>query len=330
MAGFHFKSLLDMFVFGLLGRNPNDPLSEFSAMWIKVLVGAGLIIFVLAIGIFAVDSNTSVALTFFGLATLYGIAVAMVGVFVGFLFGVPRVVVVAAEDGSTSKTPSGKSLNTNTNLERISDWLTAAIVAISLTQVGNIGPGLTQIADFAAKIFRDSACPADACNGATMLVTSVAPATAIAMTLIGAVSGFLIGYVSTRVFLARLFHQVEQDLSAFRAAEARYGDELKGAVDQLASPRKASPRVMAAGSQVLESLRANPDVDILATLPNERIKDPQTARTVVDARIAKADWVGAAIALGIALVDAYGQQRADLLARQKLIEDRTKPTADNV
>ncbi|MDB5020626.1 MAG: hypothetical protein JWQ28_1753 [Pedobacter sp.] len=59
---------------------------------------------------------------------LLGAAIFMLGLFVGFLFGIPK---------NVSKNASG-TYTSNTNLEEISDWLTKILVGLGLTQISFI------------------------------------------------------------------------------------------------------------------------------------------------------------------------------------------------
>ena len=82
--------------------------------------------------------------TALGQLSLIGAAGVAVGIFFGFLFGVPRTSVSSGDAGSPAVTVASVSVTTdnetapNTNLETISDWLTKILVGATLTQLGNI------------------------------------------------------------------------------------------------------------------------------------------------------------------------------------------------
>lgn len=67
-------------------------------------------------------------------------AAALVGGFVGFLFGLPR-------DAPTAAAPAGQSLRFlfNSNLLKVSDFITTTLVGLTLTQLGNVIPGLERL-----------------------------------------------------------------------------------------------------------------------------------------------------------------------------------------
>jgi len=70
------------------------------------------------------------------LALAIFLAASLVGGFVGFLFGLPRDAPVAV--GS----PSELRFLVNSNLLKVSDFVTTSIVALTLTQLGRVGPAL--------------------------------------------------------------------------------------------------------------------------------------------------------------------------------------------
>jgi hypothetical protein len=78
-------------------------------------------------------------------ALLAGIAGVMVGLFIGFLFGVPKSLQGRSSTGQQTDrvAPNPKEVaaayEANTNLEQISDWLTKILVGVSLTQLTKIG-----------------------------------------------------------------------------------------------------------------------------------------------------------------------------------------------
>lgn len=306
----------------LLSSVSDNPLTAYASIWVNVVLAAVILVALLGVGILFVEGRFDIALTFVALATLYGLSIAMLGVFVGFLFGVPRVIAAVSENNAAA----AGGLQTNTNIERISDWLSAAIVALSLTQIGQVREKVNEIAAAARNVF---ACPAEAlaatgaaCPATFATAAAVAPIAAVAMTTIGAVAGMLIGYVSTRVFLTRLFKSVQDEINEVEDAVDEVGSPLSAAVERL-STANASGAEVAADTKLTE-LANNPMVDVLANAPKSSIRDGRTAKAVTDAKIAKADWLGAAITIGIAIGAALLKQK-EIDARTKLIGAQTTP-----
>jgi hypothetical protein len=108
---------------------------------------------------------------------LWAMACFAVGALVGFLFGLPKA--CAAHDDPDAE------VITNTNLEKVSDWLTALIVALGLVQLAKI-PGFLR--DAASYLTSGQAPPAQ----------DLAPF-AMGLIVYFTVVGFLFGYLSTRL-----------------------------------------------------------------------------------------------------------------------------------
>src|SRR5437868_11967256 len=94
----------------------------------------------------------------FGVDLLVGGAAAAVGALLGFVFGIPRslepasraaAAVVAANAGDPAA--SRAAMGVNTNLERISDWLTTLLVGATLVQ---IKPIIEWIGELGGKFFK--------------------------------------------------------------------------------------------------------------------------------------------------------------------------------
>src|SRR5205807_4795618 len=115
------------------------------------------------------------------------------GIFIGFLFGIPRTVQKPqAADGTTaSQSDSG----VNTNLEQISDWLTKIIVGVGFVQLSKMPPRIKALVEYMSSAFADQ---------------KVSPATVLTIMAYFAIFGFLLGYLWTRIYLTREFNRVER------------------------------------------------------------------------------------------------------------------------
>ncbi|MDL2402533.1 hypothetical protein [Rhizobium mayense] len=104
------------------------------------------------------SSNTTF-IQFFGLYLLVAAAAAAAGSVAGFIFGIPRTldpaaraaVAGAAADGSVAD-KTNAMLAANTNLERISDWLTTLLIGATLVQIGTI---IRSVKGFAEYLWTD-------------------------------------------------------------------------------------------------------------------------------------------------------------------------------
>jgi hypothetical protein len=121
--------------------------ASFSIGWTVVGFGIGGVIFIAIWGWGVVRGST--ASPGFGLGAFIGAdllvaaAAAAAGALFGFIFGIPRtldpassaVVATAAERGGPA---SHALMAANTNLERISDWLTTLLIGATLVQIKDI------------------------------------------------------------------------------------------------------------------------------------------------------------------------------------------------
>ncbi len=89
--------------------------------------------------------NETIGWQTFGTTALVGIASAGVGALLGFIFGIPRtldpagrVAVAGAVAQGGPVASSQAALAANTNLERVSDWLTTLLIGATLVQSQNV------------------------------------------------------------------------------------------------------------------------------------------------------------------------------------------------
>ena len=104
---------------------------------------------------------------------------AIVGAFIGFIFGIPRT--------PASKDP--ENIAANTNLEEISDWITKIIVGVSLVQLSQIGDGIVDLGHTLEKALGDHP---------TSFVFS------ISTMIFYFVGGFFLGYLWSRIYLPKI------------------------------------------------------------------------------------------------------------------------------
>jgi len=130
------------------------------------------------------------------------------GGFLGFLFGVPKSTQPGSENGGSKPSGSASATNSkdnksdganhygaNTNLEQISDWLTKTIVGVSLVEFHKLPPYLNKLSVFVA-----AGLDGDA---------ETTKAIALVIMVYFASTGFLVGYLWTRIYLTRAFNDSE-------------------------------------------------------------------------------------------------------------------------
>jgi hypothetical protein len=200
-----------------------------------------------------------------GVASLLAGGCLLAGGLLGFLFGVPRSARVAErppakpEDSNTAATETApadqgwSAYRPNTNLEEVSDWLTKILV----------GVGLTQLIKAPAKAVAFGAYFGPALGGG-----AVGERFAICVLLYFSVSGFLIAYLWTRLYLggalagadAEALARVERKLDAQQlqaqrdvAAIAAIGQQLQRQSGPQEIPAERLKKVIADAS---DSIRA--------------------------------------------------------------------------
>jgi hypothetical protein len=120
------------------------------------------------------------------------------GLLVGFLFALPKV----REHATVSKE---SALTTNTNLDKVSDWLTTILVGLGLVELGKAAHGIGRLGHSLAPALGGSAS---------------AQTLGIALMLYATTAGFLLGYIWTRIDLSERFHDAAMKLNWSRRRQA--------------------------------------------------------------------------------------------------------------
>ncbi len=215
-------------------------------------------------------SRESVA-QFFGamsVGLMTGGAALVVGGLLGFLFGVPHSREAESaqppreprpgsgqDQDAGSKLKPATNYRPNTSLEQISDWLTKILVGVGLVQIKSIGPTLTSMARYVAGGLASGAQnppgPAEAFAFGTIIYFSV--------------SGFVFGFLWSRLYLRRWFQ--EADVEELGAKVSMLERQLKADADALATitrhlnpqpdePAASEPEVATAIKQASPPVRA--------------------------------------------------------------------------
>ncbi len=146
-----------------------------------------------------------------------------VGGLLGFLFGIPRVL-VQGQAGNRQDNPDGKTapgdgrrLASNTNLERISDWLTTMLVGVGLSQVTKVSGYLMGFGEFLKTMPGALPCKAGPCDEMGQFIPTLGPM----ILVVGIISGFIAFYIYTRLTLVVEFNYIEQTLSGDARTEVK-------------------------------------------------------------------------------------------------------------
>jgi len=129
---------------------------------------------------------------------LFAFAAMAAGAAVGFLFGIPRTL--------PRNTPTeSASYQVNSNLVEISDWLTKIIVGLGLINLKTIPERVVEMNRYVSETLRFNP-PAYAIVGSAAVFFATV--------------GFLLGYLSTRLFVSSAFREADNDLLRTVAKEA--------------------------------------------------------------------------------------------------------------
>jgi hypothetical protein len=147
-------------------------------LWIRISPAVSVI----AAFVYAVSDSFgkgSSFLSVLAVALAAAAAALITGVFLGFLFGLPRTV---EQKSSTAL------LTTSGSLDQITDWLTKILVGLGLVQLGRISHGISRLASALAPGLGNT--PGAKPFGTALLIYS-------------AVDGFILGYLWARIRLNR-------------------------------------------------------------------------------------------------------------------------------
>jgi hypothetical protein len=204
---------------------------------------------------------------------LWSLALLACGAGLGFLFGIPKVL----QDAPTAPPPSSAPTTTggsskpallyrqkvNTNLEEISDWLTKIIVGVTLVQLKTVPDQLWRLALVIS----------------ASLGTSVSAGFGLALILFFTTSGFLFGYLVTRLYLQGALARADRDVERqgiaaekeLREKSTQAELEVKQALDSTPAARRMAP----VGSGAIDDeLRALADQYVGINVPDysERLR----------------------------------------------------------
>ncbi|WP_433291093.1 PASTA domain-containing protein [Actinoplanes sp. CA-030573] len=116
------------------------------------------------------------------------VAAAAVGAVLGFLFGLPRARVAESAGPSTFYL-------TNSNLIKVSDWLTTIVIGLGLVNLGKVVPGLRSLAHALQEPLGGAAYSGAA--GVSVLV-------------VGVLAGFVLDYLWTSIRVRELLEEAER------------------------------------------------------------------------------------------------------------------------
>ncbi len=195
----------------------------------------------------------SVCLSVFGVVIMASGAFLLSGVFLGFLFGIPRTVGdnqfgEGNNNGDSSNLDDYKSnYLPNTNLEQISDWFTKILVGVGLTQISEIVSAIDKLVAKLAPGFGDS-------TNETINTSFV-----IVVLIYFSFCGFFLGFLWARLYLpgrfkAADFEQLGEQLGQVGGQVGQVGEQLGQVGEQLGQVGQEVKRVREKAEADLEQL----------------------------------------------------------------------------
>lgn len=187
------------------------PRIDQSERALKVLA-LTMLVGLVALLVYVVESKSwARCLASLGTGVAVAAAAVLVGGLFGFLFGIPRTSqsptappapgIPGPGGVALGSSTSGREYQPNTNLEQISDWLTKILVGVGLIQVRAISDKLYAISGGVAAALSDTANHSFA----------------LAFILFYSVSGFLLAYLWTRLYLPGAFRNADRELETLKA-----------------------------------------------------------------------------------------------------------------
>lgn len=146
-----------------------------SILFITSILVTGVII----ICFYALARGAENFLSILSLSAIIALTSAIVGAFIGFIFGIPR----------TPAIKDSENIGANTNLEEISDWITKIIVGVSLVQLNQLSGGIVEIGNTLSRGMG---------NHPSSFVFSVSTM------IFYFVGGFFLGYLWSRIYLPKI------------------------------------------------------------------------------------------------------------------------------
>jgi hypothetical protein len=125
-------------------------------------------------------------------------AAAAIGAGLGFLFGLPRARVAGDDSDPAATTPTASTFYlTNSNLIKVSDWLTTIVIGLGLVNLGKVVPATRQLGHALQRPL--GAAPYSGAVGISVL-------------LVGVLAGFILDYLWTSIRVRELLEESEQQV----------------------------------------------------------------------------------------------------------------------
>ena len=180
--------------------DPEDKV--WSRLAFMLFVGVGMLVFLSFVEVdesYSIWKNARLWLTAFATCILVAGASYGIGIFCGFLFGIPKAIQFPSILPNKVKLKSGSYAH-NDNLAQISDWLTKIIVGVGLTQLNVLPEKVHSMGEYLSVSFpgNDFRAPGFTAN------------CAISTVFYFGITGFLTAYLFTTIYFAKMLSENEE------------------------------------------------------------------------------------------------------------------------
>jgi len=165
----------------------NQEKNNQALRFVKILLIIGIAaLFIYALRAYAfTEKPFTNAISFFSLGILIGGSALTVGCLIGFIFAIPKSI----SNSDTNLIKTGKGYISNDNLVQVSDWLTKIIVGVGLTKLTRIPGYIHSMGQY---------------MGGAIGGTVIGEVGAESIVVYFSICGFLIAYLWTRLYFARM------------------------------------------------------------------------------------------------------------------------------
>ncbi|HET9957513.1 MAG TPA: hypothetical protein VFQ61_23600 [Polyangiaceae bacterium] len=210
---------------------------------LRTLVGAGVLVGLTSLGLYAAQFGSwGVFARVLSGGVLTCAAAALIGVVGGFLFGLPRPLVVeehaGSEGPSSQENPGRAGYVLTTNLERISDISIKILIGLALTQLYRVPELLGRFSDWLGRNVPEHSEAGKVAVGAMGYALCL---------------GFLSGYLWTRLVLSPAFRRADEQLQKTLQRLAAAERKVREAGARVESMEMCSESKLSAAEQSAKS-----------------------------------------------------------------------------
>lgn len=275
----------------------DEQLDKYNILgWLQLLIAGGLVFLACySLQFWQHVAHPGAVLRIFGVAVLSALGFLLVGFLLGFIFCIPRTPAKPAANntpaaaGAASQENPADAVESNSNLNEISDWLTKIIVGVGLVQLNKIPGKMGELASYLGAGLRN--CTGDSSDPCT----KNSEALALGIVIFFITVGFLFGYIWTRFYyqrtlseLARRADRTDKSWNIVLYAETLLQQnqlaEANSFIDQALALSPNHPGALMAKGRILKRMAQSPGPALNMDLLKQALKYATQAWEVVPDR----------------------------------------------